>query len=134
MVAAGYTVALRRELEQSPSDDPDQMITEGIARTVQKVTRSFVEAARTRGELRSGLDTEDACRILNVLVVALIDAALLPGLNAYYRLFDSDHGTKRMIDAAIDVVCGVLARGGSRPPPTLAKSTAANAQAPNTSS
>lgn len=114
-VAAGYTIALRHELQRSPSDDPDQMIAEGIADTVQKVMRSFVEAARLRGELRSDVDTEDACRILNVLLIALIDAALLPGLNAYYRLFDDVHGTKRIIDAAVDVVCrGMLAQTPAR--------------------
>lgn len=111
-VAAGYTIALRRELRADPSSDPDEMIASAIARSVQQVSRAFVAAARRRGELRPDLDTEDACRILNVMLIAVIDAALLPGLNAYYLLFDRKRGTRRMIDSAVDILCnGLLARG-----------------------
>jgi AcrR family transcriptional regulator len=88
----------------------DQRLIQAISGTVQQLARCLLEAAHARGELRAGIDLETASRVVNVLAIAVIDAALLPGLNLYYRLLDAQHSRREMIAATVELICrGALA-------------------------
>jgi AcrR family transcriptional regulator len=99
---SAYNLALlsERALEQAPAES---LVVKSIAATVHRLMRAMVLAAKARGELRAGLDAEEACRILNVLCIGVIDAALLPGLNEYLRLVDTRHDQATMLESAVDI-------------------------------
>jgi AcrR family transcriptional regulator len=78
-----------------------------IAESLQRLIRGIIRAARGRGELRPDCDDERIARIVNALLIVVGDAALMPGLDEYYRLFDEDHRPADMIEAAV----GLIARG-----------------------
>jgi AcrR family transcriptional regulator len=114
--AAAYHLALEEAEAGGASTNIDESIVRAIAGPVQQVVRTLVEAASRRGELRRGVDVENASRVLNVLMISVIDAALLPGLNLYYRLLDGRHGTKRVIEAAVTLACQGLVGGAVEQP------------------
>ncbi len=119
---AAYNVAFLREMPAETADDPEALLVSAIARSMRKFSETMLEAAHQRGELRPEIDVEVASRIVNVLMVAVTDALLLPGLNTYYQLYDSCHGPKRMLQAAVAFACrGLLKDGesGHAVPPQL---------------
>jgi hypothetical protein len=62
-----------------------------------------------RKELREDLDNEEMTRLVNVLTIAVLDAALLPDLNAYYRLYDETLTLEQIIETLVAfVLSGVL--------------------------
>jgi AcrR family transcriptional regulator len=106
---AAYNVAFLRDPRDSP-EDPDVFIVTAIAKSMLSVSETLLGAAARRRELREGVDIDAASRILNALLIAVTDAALLPGLNAYYRLYDARRGQKRMLQAIVDFACNGLLR------------------------
>jgi AcrR family transcriptional regulator len=94
-----------------------------LARTMRELVRAMVEAAGARGELRAGLDTDAAVRMIHALSIPLGDTQLLPHLNAYFLLFDEAHPPARVSEALIDILAYALtgatekgARHGQRSP------------------
>lgn len=107
---AAYNVAFRREPISVAANDPDAMVVTAVAESIRKISEVLLAAASQRKELRQGVDIDKASRILNVLLIAVTDAALLPGLNAYYQLYDTRHGHNSMMQAAVDFACRGLLR------------------------
>ena len=117
-VVAAYGLAVRMGTsasQRSADVGADLAVVEPIARAMQEVIRGMVKAAQDRGELREDVVVDDAGRIINILLIAVADAALLPGLNAYYRMYDDSDQLEHMLDATVDLVAkGVLKRGPIR--------------------
>ena len=117
-VVAAYGLAVRMGTsasQRSADAGADLAVVEPIARAMQEVIRGMVRAAKDRGELREDVVEDDAGRIISILLIAVADAALLPGLNAYYRMYEDSDRLERLLDATIDLIAkGVLKRGSIR--------------------
>jgi AcrR family transcriptional regulator len=115
--AAAYHGVLGGTEEEKGDDTSNRMrdkLVRPIAESLQRIIRGVIAAARDRGELRPDCDIERVMRIVNVLLIAVGDAALMVGLDEYYRLYDQTHKPEDMIPAAVDLIMrGVAAKGRS---------------------
>jgi AcrR family transcriptional regulator len=117
-VATAYGSAQRGSVfafEESQAKDEGEWtmreLVEPVAAAIQGMVRAIIGGAAARGELAPGVAPEEAARLAGALLIAVGDASLMPGLAAYYRLFDEAHGPEPMIDAAVDFICrSVMAR------------------------
>ncbi len=75
-----------------------------IATAMREVTHEILVAAGARGELRPDLDVEAVARLVNAMTLSLIDAQLLPYLNAYFQLTDDSMPADRLLEALVDSV------------------------------
>jgi AcrR family transcriptional regulator len=75
-----------------------------IAEAMQEVIRKMIAAAFSRGELREDIDVETAARLVNVGLIALGDAVLIPSLNDYYLLYDRKMKPKDLIPRYLDLL------------------------------
>jgi hypothetical protein len=94
--------------------DPDDWYTKSflrpVAESILSIVRRIVAAAFARGELREGVDIETAARLANVLMIAVGDARMMPGLDEYYRLYNDCPAPDSRIDDAIEFICRSLLR------------------------
>ena len=111
--AAAYSLASGASQDDQRSIEFDRQVVEPIAIAMQDLMRSIVLSASERGELRATIDPERVCRLVNVLLVTVVDAAVLPKLNIYYRLYDEAHAPDRLVDTLVDLVCRGIARVGA---------------------
>ena len=84
--------------------DLSQSVVRPIAVVMRQTVRDMLAQAAARGEVRSDVDLEAAARVVNVLMIALGDAQLLPYLNTYYQAIDRDITPDRLLDAALDLI------------------------------
>jgi AcrR family transcriptional regulator len=86
--------------------DPDlsESVVRPIATVMRKTTRDMLTQAAARGEVRPTVDVEAASRVINVLMIALGDAQLLPYLNTYYQATDGEVTSTRLLEAALDLI------------------------------
>jgi AcrR family transcriptional regulator len=76
-----------------------------VAEVMQDAIRQILKAAEARGELKEGIDAEIAARFVNVLLIAVGDARMMPRLDEYYRLFTANAPQRDTIADAIDFIC-----------------------------
>ena len=81
-----------------------EKVVQPIADVLQAMLRDVFQAAARRGELREDIDLEASVRLLNVLLIAMGDAQLLPELNTYYRLFDETVSPDRLMAVFLELV------------------------------
>ncbi len=86
--------------------DPDlsESVVRPIAIVMRQTVRDILAQAKVRGEVRPDVDLEAAARVVNVLMIALGDAQMLPYLNTYYQALDRDVTPARLVDAALDLI------------------------------
>jgi TetR/AcrR family transcriptional regulator len=99
--------------------DPDlsQSVVQPIAAVMRQTTSDILAQAAARGEVRPDVDLEATARVVNVLLIALGDAQLLPYLNTYYQAVDRDITPARLLDAALDLIMqGVAPVKGKKKP------------------
>jgi AcrR family transcriptional regulator len=84
-----------------------------VAEALRALLRAVLGAAQQRGELRDGLDLDDAVRFVHVVTVAVGDAELLPHLNSYFLVFDPSRPAEPTREAFVDLV--VQAIGAPQP-------------------
>lgn len=84
-----------------------------VARALRDLLRAALAAAQRRGELRPGLDLEDAVRFVHVLTVAVGDAELLPHINDYFLVFDGRRSAAATRESFVDLAVRAI----GRPPP-----------------
>jgi AcrR family transcriptional regulator len=77
-----------------------------VAAAMQRMLRALLDGAQERGELRADLDLESALRLLHVVTVAVADAQLIPHLDDYYLLYD----TERTFEATVPKIVDLLVR------------------------
>jgi AcrR family transcriptional regulator len=94
-----------------------ESVVRPIATVMRETTRDMLAQAAARGELRADVDVEAAARVVNVLMIALGDAQLLPYLNTYYQVIDREVTPARLLDAALDLIMEGVApvKGKKRP-------------------
>jgi len=90
----------------------DPVLTERVVRPVAQamleMTRAILEKARSRGEVRSGIDFEATVRLVNTLVIAVYDAQFLSHLNTYYQLTDKNIKRERILESMLDLIESAL--------------------------
>jgi AcrR family transcriptional regulator len=114
-VAAAYGAAPKgsvfaESVEEEGDDWYSAALVRPVAEALQSLVRRIVLAAAGRGELKDGLDADAAARIANVLLIAVGDARMMPGLDAYYRFFGGTEAPDSRIDEAIEFICRSLLR------------------------
>ena len=94
--------------------DPD--LRERLVRPIADVMRALIEEmlvqARARGEVRADVDIPATARVVNVLLIAMGDAQLLPYLNTYFQVTAPDVLPERALAAAVAMILQ-----GISPPP-----------------
>ncbi len=94
-----------------------QSVVRPIAAVMRQTVRDILAQAKARGEVRPDVDLEAAARVVNVLLIALGDAQLLPYLNTYYQAVDRDVTPARLVDAALNLIMqGVAPVKGKKKP------------------
>jgi AcrR family transcriptional regulator len=68
-----------------------------IATVLRQLVRDLLAQALERGEIRADLDLEATARILNALAIAVCDSQLLPHLNNYFQVTDSEMPLERVL-------------------------------------
>jgi AcrR family transcriptional regulator len=99
--------------------DPElsQSVVRPIATVMRETVRDMLIQAAARGEVRPGVDVEAASRVINVLLIALGDAQLLPYLNTYYQAIDRDVTPDRLLETGLDLILeGVAPAKGKKKP------------------
>lgn len=86
-----------------------------VASAIQELVRAIVGAAAERGELAPGLDPEIATRLVGALLIAVGDAAMMPRLDDYYRLYDERLERGRAAELAVDFCCRAILRKELQP-------------------
>jgi TetR/AcrR family transcriptional regulator len=81
-----------------------RQVVEPVATVLTGMMRAILQASQERGEIRAGVDLEAAGRVINLLMIGLGDAQLLPYLNAYYQLSDETIAIERTLQAAFALV------------------------------
>lgn len=86
----------------------DKELTERVVRPIATVMRSMVvdilTAAVARGEIRADLDVEAASRVINALMIAVVDPQLLPNLNNYFQVYDENLPVERVNVALFELI------------------------------
>lgn len=89
----------------------DPALAETVVRPVAVAMREtmleMLTAARTRGELRQGLELEAAARAVNAWVIALADSQMLPYLNTYFQISDE----AAIFDHVLETALSILEKG-----------------------
>jgi AcrR family transcriptional regulator len=86
--------------------DPEyeETLVKPIAEVMTNMVRTIVQAAQTRGEIRSDLNLEALTRLVNTQLIAIGDAQLFPHLNTYYQLFTPEVNQNDLIDTFITLL------------------------------
>lgn len=114
--SAGRAGPLRFFARAAYAGSPDhaRIMVRPVAEAMRRMLRAVLSSAQRRGELRAGLDLETALRLVQLLTTAVGDAELVPHLDDYYLLFDSDHPPARIREDAVDFIVRAIGPDGSR--------------------
>ncbi len=102
-VVAGLTQFLARAAYHG-DEQLRQRVVEPMANALLAMVRGMVLAAAQRGELRPGLDLEAVTRTIHALLIAVGDSQLLPYLNTYFKISDSQVSFEQSMNAALDLI------------------------------
>lgn len=80
-----------------------------VAEAFLGFVRALVAAAAARGEVDPDLDPERAARLVNPLLVAVCDSRLMPGLDAYFRLYEGGQDPRAVAREAANLAARALA-------------------------
>ncbi len=80
-----------------------------VAVVMREVIRDLLKTGIERGEIRADIDLEAASRAVNVLLIGLGDSQLVPNLNTYFQVSDTDVSFERALDAGLDMIMRGLA-------------------------
>jgi TetR/AcrR family transcriptional regulator len=96
---------------EGDAEELKRRLVRPVALSLQALIRTMIQAAAARGELRSGLDIEAAARMANAILMILGDAILIPTLNEYFLLYDSDRGPDELLAQYLDILeSGIAAK------------------------
>lgn len=87
-----------------------QSLIRPAAEAMRRMLRALLSSAQGRGELQPGLDLETTLRLVQVLTTAVGDGELVPHLDDYYLLFDSEHPPAQIREATVDFIVRAIGR------------------------
>ncbi len=86
----------------------DPELAESVVRPVAEVMRrtiyDILAQAAARGEVRADVDLEATARVVNALLIAVGDSQLLPYLNTYFQVMDTEISPTRILEAALTLI------------------------------
>jgi len=107
-----HEMAMMRLFAKAAYQGDERLDTElvtPIALAMRQFVRHLLDAARKRGELRPELDLDEAARLVHAFTVVLGDARLLPHLDHYLQLAQTEQRGPSALMATIDLILNGLA-------------------------
>jgi AcrR family transcriptional regulator len=89
-----------------------EAVVRPIAVALREMMQDLLIAAAQRGELRADLDVAAAARVVNTVLIAVEDGALLPYLNRYYQLTDDGFPIERIRESVLALILHGIAAWG----------------------
>lgn len=81
----------------------DQLV-KPMATEFRLTIERMLEAARERKEIRADIDVQATARVVNGLLIVLIDSQILPHLNHYFQVNDDSMPFERVLDSTIAMI------------------------------
>ena len=86
--------------------DPElaERLVTPIANLLRAMVHDILTEAAERGEIRTDVDLEAATRVIHALTIAIGDSQMLPFLNNYSQVGDTDISPERTLNAMLEMV------------------------------
>ena len=94
--------------------DLSETLVRPIATLLRQMVHDMLSEAAQRGEIRDDVDLGATERIIHALTIAVGDSQLLPYLNTYFQVSDSEVPPERSLEAMVSLIMeGIGTRGPS---------------------
>ena len=114
-----FLLAIYRDGDRPPSAWSRRFV-EPVVDASLGIVRMIVAAGAARGEVDPELSPEHAARLIHPIIAAVCDSRLMPGLDAYYRLYEGERDSRSVAREAAQFAARALAPrtpvGGSLAP------------------
>ena len=86
--------------------DPDlaERVVRPIATIMRETLQGILAQAQARGEINASVDTQQATRIINAIIIAVSDTQLLPYLNTYFQITDNTISFEQITPALVEFI------------------------------